>query len=129
MLLGLNKQKGEGASTIVLYIFVIMMAVTIMLKLGPAYMDNRSVKQTLNTVEEELQGKDIYDIPNKTIIGMVKKNFSVNMLDRDKTLVDALEVVRDKKSVILTCNYEKRIELFGNVDVILKFVNENDLTD
>jgi hypothetical protein len=37
-----------------------------------------------------------------------------------------VEVKRSVKGVKITLNYEKRIEMFANVDVVLKFNNQYD---
>lgn len=126
-MLGLKKQKGEGASTVVLYVFIAVMMATVVLKLGPLYMDNNTVSTALNSLEEQVKGKDVYDIPNKTLIGMLKKNFSVNMVARE--IEQAIDVRREKQDVIVSVNYEKRVNMFGNVDAVVVFTNERNLTE
>lgn len=124
-MLSLKKQKGEGASTIVLYVFVGVMLATVVLKLGPLYMDNNTVSGALDSLEEQMKGKDVYDVSNKTLRSQLKKLFSVNMVSKEIT--QAIDVRREKQDVIISVNYEKRVNMFGNVDAVVVFTNERNL--
>jgi hypothetical protein len=99
---------------IVLAVFFGMLGV----KLGPYYLDNTmlvsSVQKVLDSATEDTTLSRFREGINKA---MVIDNISPEARN-------ALVIAREDKSFVVTANYEVRIDLFYNVDVVLSFENE-----
>ncbi|RMA79321.1 DUF4845 domain-containing protein [Umboniibacter marinipuniceus] len=99
---------------IVIAVFFGMLGV----KLGPYYLDNTmlvsSVQKVFDSGTEDVSLSDFREGISKA---MVIDNISPEARN-------ALVIAREDDSFIVTANYEVRIDLFYNIDVVLSFENE-----
>ena len=112
------KSRSGGASIagIILSLTGLVVVITLALRLGPHYMDWR----TMNTVFENLHRQPIQDMSKTKIREAVAKGFRINSL-RDFDLKNMLVINADKEKTILTVSYEQREHIAMNVDVVLTF--------
>ena len=118
-----NKQRGATLTSTIITVFIAGFFLTLVFKLGPHYLDNRIIAGAIQQVgQSDLDDETIPDIRQK-----VADFFTINNI-RD---VPANQVVitRDRDGVRISLDYEKRIEMFSNVDVVLKFSNHYDTTE
>ena len=118
-----NKQRGATLTSTIITIFIAGFFLTLVFKLGPHYLDIRIIAGAIQQVgQSDLDDETIPDIRQK-----VADFFTINNI-RD---VPANQVVitRDRDGVRISLDYEKRIEMFSNVDVVLKFSNHYDTTE
>jgi hypothetical protein len=114
----INSQRGATLTTTIIAIFIGGFFLTLVFKLGPHYLDNRIVAGSLEQVGQSgLQGQSSTDIRRK-----IGDFFTINNI-RDIS-ASKVKIKRSPEGVVLSLDYEKRVELFANVDVVLKFSDQ-----
>jgi len=115
--MGINSQRGMTTTSALFTLFIVGFLLTVTFKLAPHYLDNRIIQSAIDQVgQSDINGKS-----NSQIRRKIADFFTINNI-RD---VDVRKVViaRDDSGTKIGLDYEKRIEMFGNVDVVLKFSN------
>ena len=116
--MNIKSHRGMTTTSALFTLFVVGFVLTIIFKLGPHYLDNRIIQGAIDQVgQSDINGKSDSQIRRK-IAGF----FTINNI-RD---IDTRKVViaRDDNGTRISLNYEKRIVMFGNVDVVLRFSNK-----
>lgn len=90
-------------------------------KLVPPYADNIYVKEALQGLKS---AGDLRDMSNTDIKSRLSKFFTVNNVRGDE--VNQIEIERKSGKVIVKVDYQKRIPLFANIEVVLTFTNHWD---
>lgn len=113
-----NRSRSRGASIvgIILGLTGLVVVVTLALRLGPHYIDWR----TMETVFENLHRQPINEMSKSQIREAVAKGFRINSL-RDFDLRKILEIDVQKDKTILKVHYEQREHIAMNVDIVLTF--------
>jgi len=114
------KQQGATLTSVIVSLFLAGFMLSLMFKVGPPYLDNRIVASALQQVGQS----GLKDRSNTEIRRRIADFFTINNV-RDVKATD-VEIKRSIRGVKITLNYEKRIEMFANVDVVLKFNNQYD---
>ena len=119
------RQEGLSFFGWLLMILVFGSAITMGMKLLPLYLDHNTMSGVLDNMAEEsgLAGKRQYELED-----MIKKRFKVNNV-RDFDHKENLEIKRDKSGVEIILDYEVRIPLVHNVDLIASFDKSVSLKD
>jgi hypothetical protein len=115
--MGINSQRGMTTTSALFTLFIVGFLLTVTFKLAPHYLDNRIIQSAIDQVgQSDINGKS-----NSQIRRKIADFFTINNI-RD---VDVRKVViaRDDSGTKIGLDYENRIEMFGNVDVVLKFSN------
>ncbi|MFT6386641.1 MAG: hypothetical protein ACJAUP_000009 [Cellvibrionaceae bacterium] len=112
----IKKQKGLSGIGWLFVISVLGFSLLLVSKLGPHYLDNRFVVSTLQTLADD---PEFPRMAPSEIRSKLYKIFTLNNIRG--TAVGALEVVKNSKSTLVTINYEERISLMHNIDVVLTF--------
>ena len=112
----LNQQAGASNLGMLMTFLVIAVFLTSGLKLGPLYIDHNIVTSyTKNLIESgEIENLNTSELRRK-----VSDNLLVNNV-RDFDVTHILMAKENNKSVV-TIAYERRVELFLNLDVVAKF--------
>lgn len=111
-----RKQTGLSFIGWLLVIGAIASGVTLILKLGPHYIDY----YTMKSVIEGLPSDRVHDMSRSELKETLEKRFKVNNL-RDFKVSDVVKVERLRDGTNLLLEYERREHLFLNVDVVLTF--------
>ena len=115
-----NKQSGMATVPTLFLVAIVGFFFTVTLKLAPHYLDNRMIQATLNQVgESDINGKSDTEIRKK-----IANFFTINNI-RDVNIA-TIAIDRVDTATRIGLDYEKRIVMFGNVDVVLSFSNEYD---
>jgi hypothetical protein len=109
-------QRGLSAIGVLASIAGLAAVVTLLLRLGPHYIDWQAMKSIFNG----LPAAQVHTMSKEDIRESLKKRFKVNSL-RDFDLRDILTIDRQKTGTTLSVQYEKREHIVGNVDVVLSF--------
>lgn len=117
-------QTGSVGGWIVILLFV-GAAMSMISKLAPLYMDHNTMAKVLDTVAAEEGHSNKSD---NQIREMLLKRFKINNI-RDFDLKDNLQVERSSKGAALVMDYEVRMPLVGNIDIIASFDKRVDLRD
>ena len=111
-----RKQSGLTFIGWLLVLAVVASGVTLILKLGPHYIDF----QTMKSVIEGLPANRVHQMSRPDIRESLEKRFKVNNI-RDLKVSDVITVERLRDSTVLQLDFERREHLFLNVDVVLTF--------
>lgn len=114
----LPSQKGLALGSLIFNLILLTLLAFMVIKIGGLYADNYTVNKAL---------QELNDVPfiskksNREIVEFLEKRFSMN-----NTPIDRSEILVDKRSdrLIVEINYERRIDLVSNIDVILSFENK-----
>jgi hypothetical protein len=109
-------QAGLTAIGLILILIPVGLAVYIVMKVAPVYIEAFSVGDVVNSLKKEL---DLKEKSREEIYTMIKKRLDVNDISSvDKDDIKIQKTVNDVKVAI---DYEARVPLFGNVALALSF--------
>jgi|TARA_B110000908_G_C10018458_1_gene341824 hypothetical protein len=115
-MINLNQQAGASNLGMLMTFLVIAVFLTSGLKLSPLYIDHNIVTSyTKNLIESG----EIANLNTSELRRKVSDNLLVNNV-RDFDVTHILMAKENNKSVV-TIAYERRVELFLNLDVVAKF--------
>jgi len=121
--MGINSQQGVTTRSALFTLFIVGFILTVAFKLGPHYLDNRIIQGAIDQVgQSDINGKS-----NSQIRRKIADFFTINNIRNID--VRKVVIVRDDSGTQISLDYEKRIEMFGNVDVVLKFSNKYEAAD
>lgn len=115
-------QRGMSMSSWMIVIALAGFFLTLFFKIGPAYLDNMSVRSALASMTKS--GGDIQDMEKSEIYRSLTNYFTINGV-RNVRPRD-LKIVRKREFTLINHEYETRIPLFLNIDVVLTFRNQVD---
>jgi len=114
------KQQGTSLTTVMVIISIAMFLGLFTFKLVPHYLENL----TVSTIAEELsENTELLKQPRSKIYAHLTRAYRTNNLwdlDAEETIL--LKKSRNK-GYIVTVQYEKRTNLFHNIDLVTSFNN------
>lgn len=116
----MNSQKGLSTLGMLLVLLIGGFALTCAFKIGPLYLDNYFVRAALKS----LDGERIETMDSGSIRRSLDRYFMVNNV-RDVSARGAT-VTRERDRVVVALDYERRVNLIGNLDVVVVFNNRFD---
>lgn len=117
MIKGYRYQRGIGMGGIFFVIVLAAFFVTLIVRLGPAYMQFGTIESIMNSVAES---PEPIDGGSKGIMSTISRRMEVNdVRDIDMKSFKLTRAGDGKYDVNLS--YERRIHLFFNVDAVLSF--------
>ena len=119
------KTHQSGMSSVALLMVLVAFAFVLLtvFRIGPLYLDNYFVKSSV----EALQNEDINSMSNSQIYTALNRQLIVNGV-RDISSRDA-KLERTETGVVVKLDYEKRVNFFANLDVVVTFTNHFDSAD
>jgi hypothetical protein len=109
-------QAGLTAIGLILILIPVGLAVFVVMKVAPVYIEALSVGDVVNSLKKEL---DLKEKSREEIYTMIKKRLDVNNISSvDKDDIKIQKTVNDVKVAI---DYEANVPLFGNVALALSF--------
>ncbi len=117
-MIGKDRQRGASAFQFLCYTLAGVFGMLVLFKIMPVYMDNMSVKTVLNSLDDK---SSIRQASPKEIRGWIGKGFQVNALRDIPT--SAITVRQEGAFLVADVNYERRVDLISNIDVVLTFEN------
>lgn len=116
-----HKQGGMTLLSFVMVLAVVGFALFIGMKLFPMYQEFYAVKTSMKSLAREPGSSD----PSKAL-ELFFKRMDVNSVDSIKR--DNIKFDRTDSGIRMNVQYEVRRPLFGNLDIVGKFENSQDLT-
>lgn len=113
----INRQGGLTLLGFLFALLVIGLCLTVAFRLGPLYLDNYTVAESFKVLGDD----DVRTLSDQGIRQKLYKNFVVNNVD-DIDL-KAVKIERTAEKILISLNYERRVQLLGNVDAVVKFQN------
>ncbi len=118
----LHSQLGMSTSSMILVIGLAGFFLTLLFKIGPAYLDNMGVRSAMKSMI--VNYPEIHEMDKDRIHSQLSNYFTINNV-RDHSVKD-IKILRTSERTLLNHEYEKRISLFLNIDVVLSFRNQMD---
>ena len=112
----LINQRGASALSMLIAALFFGSLLTLLIRLGPAYLDNYTLSKTLANLDG---AAGLSSMTPEEVRGQISRRMTVNNI-HDFDLRN-IKIEKDGDLVRLTVNYETRTRLFGNVDAIMSF--------
>ncbi|MEQ9545916.1 MAG: DUF4845 domain-containing protein [Marinobacter sp.] len=118
----MRRQSGASALTMLVMVLFFGSLLTLVIKLGPAYLDDITIQEALEGLEGT-EGLSTMGPPQ--IRSLINKRLSVNNVRG----FDAkqISVEKDGEFVVIKVDYEVRNNLFRNVDTVIHFKHEYEM--
>lgn len=116
-------QKGMSSLGWLLTIFIGGFFLTCALKLGPVYADNLLVRDALKSIADLPKGS-YSELSESDVRTHLNNHFMINGV-RDVPR-NAIKIDKKADGLVVDINYERRIPLVYNIDVVLTFNNQFD---
>ncbi len=114
--LNIKQQKGIGLFTLLFFILVVLYFSAVVIKTGPVYLDNMSVKQSL----QDLANSDTQKLLSAMDVREnLQKRFEIN--DVKYAALQDISVVKSSLWYDVSVQYETRIPFIFNVSILLSF--------
>jgi len=112
-----NPAAQRGATLYALVVVMTLLAIIIFagLKISPAYIDNQVISNALNNMKEsgELRTMSLRDIRTSISRTMTANGASWGS--------DSLDQIEENGVDYIQVKYEKRVQMFWNIDAVVKF--------
>ncbi|MFW5825041.1 MAG: DUF4845 domain-containing protein [Marinobacter sp.] len=115
----------RGASTLGILVAVLFFGslLTLVIKLGPVYLDDYTVQGALEGLDGE---EGLSDMTPADVRRLVTRRLSVNNIDGFSA--KDIKIEKDGDTVILSLDYEVRTHVVSNVDAVISFSHFYELT-
>ncbi len=118
-----SKQRGVGFAGWLIIILVVGGGISVGTKLFPLYMDNNTISGLMDKMAEE---SDMSQKSKTEIYTLMQNRMRMNNI-RDFNVEENLNVVRSKDGTSLVLDYEERVPVVGNIDMMVSFNKEVEL--
>ena len=114
----LSKQRGMSFIGLLCIMCIVAVIGMFAFKIGPSYMEFLTVQK----IAEDLSKNDeLLKETKSKIVKHINQSYNTNNL-WDLKAKDTIELKKDARlGYLVTVNYEKRANLFGNIDVVTVF--------
>ena len=120
-----GKQQGLSTSGWIFLILIIGGLTTLGMKLAPHYMDFNTITTLLDNMSRE-QG--LVDKRASEIKAMITKRLKLNNI-RDFGLDEKLTIKRASDRLIIELNYDAKVPIAGNLQLLATFAHKVELRD
>src|SRR5712691_4555647 len=110
-------QAGLTAIGLILILIPVGLAVYIILRVAPVYIEALSVGDVVNSLKKEI---DLKEKSQEEIKNMIKKRLDVNNIS-NVDIKDDVKIQKTVNNVTVTIDYEARVPLFWNVALAFSF--------
>lgn len=107
----------QGATLYALIVVMTLLGIIIFagLKISPAYMDDQIISNALNNMRES---GDLASMPLRDIRTNISRTMVANGASWDS---DSIDDVEENGVQYIEVQYETRVEMFWNIDAVVKF--------
>lgn len=114
-------QAGMGTTAVLAIMGVAIFVGMFAFKIGPSYFENMTINKI---VSDKVADRELMSGPKGKLMSSLNRAYDQNNLWEMKA-EDTIELKKDKANgFIVTVKYEKRANLFGNIDVVTFFEKE-----
>jgi len=115
-------QRGASALGAMIMVLFFGSLLTLGIKLGPSYLDDLTIRKTLESLDET---EGLADMRPPQIRTLIDKRLSVNNIRAFDP--KNIRIEKDGDLVRLSVDYEVRNHVISNVDAVLRFQHEYEL--
>lgn len=117
---GLHQQRGVTGITMALIVALVVFFSLIAIRLFPIYLEHFKVTSHLETLAAEA---GVNELSDKEIRKTLLKRFDIDDVENVRA-EDIFIEHPDRNTTIIAIEYEVRTPAFGNVDMVVSFVDE-----
>jgi hypothetical protein len=112
----MHNQRGISLASFMISVVVIVLVAISVLRVVPAYLQNKTIKTTFDEITHR---PDIKSIP----LSEIKSDFMRRAMVSEITAIklDEVDITKEESGVTLSATYSVKISLFGNVSLLLEF--------
>lgn len=114
-----KREQGMTILTMAILLFLVIFFGTLIIKLSGPYYDQFTIDQMITRTSQELSGGDFQESEFRD---RMSKNLSINNIELDLRRDLTFDLRASEPKVIL--DYEKRVHIAANIDVVLTFYEE-----
>lgn len=119
----MKRQQGFGGVFILFVIVMCFFSFLTFLKVFPFYTDDAVIESVLDGLKLESEQKEY----NRTQIeDMIQKRFEINDLSE---LVESVDVSGQGSKIIIDMEYERRVSLISNIEIVATFNHYIDFSE
>ncbi len=115
-----KRQRGLSLISLLMLFLLGGFFVTCVLKMGPVYIEAWNFRTILTDLEGQFANAEVVD--KFEIRKKIQRRMDIDMIDAIQP--DQIKVRRDGDVYVVSGDYEVRVALIGNVDVVMKFANQ-----
>ena len=113
-----SRQLGITYMGMLILVVVIAFAAIVVVKVLPLYMEHFKVDSSLKSLAQE--AKDDQTVLSPALLERHLLNrLSINDVEHVKA--DNIKITHDGRKTVVTVDYEARVTLFGNIDLVARF--------
>ncbi len=110
------RQSGFTLWTLALYLLVLSVALVLILRITPSYLEYLTVKDIVERTVEEFDPETQSALEIRTRIRKLLQTSQVDVIDASD-----IEIYRERHKIVIDANYEVRFPLFWIVDGVMNF--------
>jgi len=114
-----TKQSGLSAISLLLVLVIAAFLALFAFKVVPIYAENYYITTGLKTLGEE--NPDLAKMSTTQIKAAMSRYYSINNVRSEGA--KQLEVIRNSRNLVVVNEYESRVPLLANIDVVVSFKN------
>ncbi len=120
-----SMHRQSGASALVILIMVLFFGglLTLALKLGPAYLDDKTISEAVESIRDT---EGLSQMGPAQIRSLINKRLIVNNVRSLEA--EAITVEKQGDVAVIKVEYDYRTNLFSNVDAIVHFKHEYEMS-
>jgi len=115
-MINIHNQRGMTFISMILMLVIAGFFMLLVLKLGPVYLENYTVKMVLANVQQE---PGMNTRPSREIRRRIDDQLYINEVRRLKS--KDIKIKRENNVVTIRINYHVRVHIAANVDAIVSF--------
>ena len=113
-----GRHNGMTYLGMLILLIVIAFFAIVLIKVGPLYMEHFKVKSSLDSLAEEVKNGQTVLAPQE-LERHLRNRLSVNDVEHVKE--NDIKISREGRKTVIEVDYEARVTLFGNLDLVAKF--------
>ena len=107
-----------GTISLIIVLAAAALALTCALKMLPVYVENMNIRSILNGIEKDYLATS-EPTSRSELKTKIAKRFNINQIN--SLTANDVVVEKTKEGYNVIANYEARVALLGNIDVVMKF--------
>lgn len=119
----MHRQSGASALVVLIMILFFGGLLTLGIRLGPAYIDDKTISSAVESIRDT---EGISRMAPAQIRTLINKRLMVNNVRNMKP--EDITVEKNGDNALITVEYEVRNNLFANVDTVILFRHEYEMT-
>ena len=119
----MHKQKGKGSIFILVIMVMAFFCFFTLLKVVPLYTQDWSVQTVFENIQLESKSKQY---TQGRVHDMIQKRFGINGVDE---LIEYVDVSGKSSALVIEMEYERRVPLISNVELVATFNHYIDLSE